>query len=92
MASSGVIKPSHSAWDSPIVLMKKKDLSTRFCVDHRKLYNIIKDSCPLPKINDAVEAINGLARFSTLVLQNGYLQMEMAPEDEEKTAFKFCEV
>lgn len=50
-----VKEPSSSPWASPIVVVRKEDCSTRFCVDHRKL-NVIthKDAYPLPCIDDTL--------------------------------------
>ena len=88
MLSQGVIQPSTSPWSSPIVLVKKKDGSYRFCIDYRKLNSITKvDAHPLPRVDDLLEALNGNAIFSTLDLRSGYWQVGMHPDDCEKTAF-----
>ncbi|GBL91854.1 Retrovirus-related Pol polyprotein from transposon 297 [Araneus ventricosus] len=88
MVDNGIIEESSGPWASPIVLVKKKDGSTRFPVDYRKLNEItIKDSYPLPRIDDTLDALNGSQWFSTLDLKSGYWQVEIQPEDKEKTAF-----
>ncbi|GBN05127.1 Retrovirus-related Pol polyprotein from transposon 17.6 [Araneus ventricosus] len=88
MVDNGIIEESSGPWASPIVLVKKKDVSTRFSVDYRKLNEItIKDSYPLPRIDDTLDALNGSQWFSTLDLKSGYWQVEIQPEDKEKTAF-----
>ena len=88
MQRLGVIEPSNSAWASPIVLVTKKDGTIRFCVDFRRVNNLtIKDSYPLPRIDDTIDALRGSSWFSTLDLASGYWQVPMAPEDAEKTAF-----
>nr|VZH94052.1 unnamed protein product [Spirometra erinaceieuropaei] len=88
MLDKHVIRPSSSPWASPIVLVKKNDGSLRLCVDYRKLNAVtVKDSFPLPRIDTTLEALAGAACFSTLDLQSGYWQVEMAPEDRPKTAF-----
>ena len=47
MREQDIIEPSASPWSSPIVLVGKKDGTTRFCVDYRKLNSVThKDSYP----------------------------------------------
>ncbi|GBN65898.1 Retrovirus-related Pol polyprotein from transposon 297 [Araneus ventricosus] len=88
MVENGIIEESSGPWASPIVLVKKKDGSTRFCVDYRKLNEISKkDSYPLTRIDDTLDALNGSQWFTTLDLKCGNWQVEIRPEDREKTAF-----
>ena len=88
MLAEGVIQPSQSEWSSPVVLVAKKDGSTRFCVDYRKLNTATRKDCyPLPKLDEHIDSLGGAAYFSTLDANSGYWQIPVAPEDREKTAF-----
>ncbi|KMQ83515.1 integrase core domain protein [Lasius niger] len=88
MKSQGVIEESRSPWVSPVVMVKKKDGSLRFCVDYRKLNAAtVKDSYPLFRIEDILDRLSGNSWFSTLDLKSGYWQVKVNPKDKEKTVF-----
>lgn len=84
----GAIEPSTSPFASPTILVKKKDGTMRLCIDYRKLNAITKkDAHPLPRIEDIFDTLSGSKYFTTLDLAMGYHQVEMHPDDREKTAF-----
>ena len=88
MLKQGVIKPSTSAWASPVVLVSKKDVNLWFCVDYRRVNAITKkDAYPLPIIDDIVDTLGQACYFSTLDLASGYCQIEMDPATKDKSAF-----
>ena len=88
MLEQGAIQNSDSPWSSPVVLVKKKDGSLRFCVDYRKMNEVTrKDAYPLPRVDDTLDTLVGSKYFSTFDLASGYWQVEVAGEDQPKTAF-----
>lgn len=88
MEAAGVIRQSKSPYASPVVIVTKKDGSLRLCIDYRKLNSCsTRDAFPLPRIEEALEALGQAKFFSTLDLTSGYWQVEVAEHDKHKTAF-----
>ena len=88
MLKMGIIRPSASPWASPITLVPKKDGSTRFCIDYRKVNAVTeKDRWPLPHIQEIFDQMGGSAIFSTMDMRSGYWQVPLSKEAIPKTAF-----
>lgn len=93
MLDQGIIRHSNSPWSSPIwIVPKKLDASGkkkwRLVVDYRKLNDkTIDDRYPVPNITEILDKLGKCQYFSTIDLASGFHQIEVAPEDIEKTAF-----
>ena len=88
MLKIGAIRKSVSPWAGPMVLVRKKDGSLRFCVDLRKLNSrTLKDAYSLPRIKESLDCLNGAVIFTSLDLKAGYWQVEMDKESIPYTAF-----
>ncbi len=88
-----LIEPSDSPWASPIIMVRKKSVgdeppSYRLVLDTRALNKCtIKDSHPVPCLEETVDSLAGNRYFSVMDLSSGYHQIPMNPRDKEKTAF-----
>lgn len=91
MLSKGIIQRSVSSFSSPVLLVKKKDNSWRFCVDYIHLNAItVKAKYPVPIIDEFLDepASASASWFSNLDLWSGFHQIRLKPGEEFKTAFQ----
>ncbi|GJZ65338.1 reverse transcriptase domain-containing protein [Tanacetum coccineum] len=89
LVEAGIMREVHyHDWLSNPVMVRKHDNSWRMCVDFKDLNKACpKDGYPLPEIDWKVESLCGFPFKCFLDAYKGYHQIQMAKEDEEKTAF-----
>ncbi|UYV66067.1 K02A2.6-like [Cordylochernes scorpioides] len=87
-----IIRPSCSAYASPILLVQKKsDITghpTRLCIDFRKLNLITKtENSPIPLIEEILDRLGNAKMFTSLDIKHAYWHIPIAETHKDKTAF-----
>ncbi|CAM5121476.1 unnamed protein product [Natator depressus] len=88
MLQMGVIRPSRSAWASPVILVPKPDGEIRFCVDYHKLNAVTcPDNYPMPRTDELLEKLGWAQFISTLDLTKGYWQVPLDESARGRSTF-----
>jgi hypothetical protein len=90
--SQGLVESNFSLRSAPVVLAKKIDESSRFCIDHRRLNDLTEsDAYPMPDLNKLIRQKRGGANiFSVLDLKSQYRQLPLNPNARKYSAFRTC--
>jgi len=89
LLKKGYIFPSVSPWGAPVLFVKKKDGMMRLCIDFRQLNKVtMKNTYPLPRIDDLFDQMICARIFSKIYLRYGYHQVRIKEEDINKSTFK----
>ena len=85
----GIIERSHSPYCSPVVIVKKKDNSNRFCIDFRILNKItVFDADPIPSMEQIFSKLAGYKFISKLDLSKCDWQIPLSENSKKYTAFQ----
>lgn len=88
MLELGVVEECESPWSSPVLIVRKKDGSPRFCLDSRKLNSVTKkDAYKLPYISAILDNLKNAKYLSSIDLSKSFWQTSIQKEDRDKTAF-----
>ena len=83
------MEESNSEWAAPVLFAPKKDGKLRFCIDYRKLNAMtVKDSYPLPRMDECIDTLGDAKIFTTLDAFWGYWQIALSEKDKPKTSFR----
>jgi Reverse transcriptase (RNA-dependent DNA polymerase) len=84
-----LIRPSVSPWGAPVLFAPKKDGGLRMCRDYRALNKLtVKNKCPIPRIDEIFDRLQGAAHFTSLDLRSGYYQIRVREKDIPKTCIR----
>ncbi|GFS99112.1 hypothetical protein TNCV_822381 [Trichonephila clavipes] len=82
------MRPSSSEYASPIVMVKKKDGSSRMCIDYSKLnQKLVKDKFTLPLIEDVLDTLQEAKVYSTLDLRNSFFHADVDEDCRKYASF-----
>jgi len=88
LVRQGVVEPASSSWNSPIMIVPKKDGTWRFAIDYRKLNAITEmDPSSVPNAKNFLHSLAGNTWFSVCDMLWGFWQQPLCEADRPKTAF-----
>lgn len=88
LLEQNIVEQSKSPWSSPILLVRKKDNSYRFCVDYRKLNKVTeRDAYPLPYVSATLDRLRDARYLSSLDIKSAYFQVPLTESSRSLTAF-----
>ena len=88
MSEEGIIEPSMSSWNFPVIIVKKKSGDIRPVIDFRSLNRVvILESYPLPRIDEVLSTLGGNTIFSHIDLKSAFHQIELTEDSKKYTAF-----
>lgn len=77
-----------SAWNNPVVAVKKSSGAVRLCLDARKLNAVTtKDAYPTQQINRILGRLTGTKVLSSIDFSDAFLQVPLEKSSQPKTAF-----
>nr|XP_043639646.1 uncharacterized protein LOC122610749 [Erigeron canadensis] len=89
LVKAGILREvKYQSWVANLVMVRKHDGGWRMCVDFTDINKACpKDCYPLPEIDWKIESLVGFRLKCFLDAYKGYHQIQMHPDDEDKTAF-----
>ncbi|KAH0633225.1 hypothetical protein KY284_036011 [Solanum tuberosum] len=89
LLDNGFMKPNISPWSAPMLFVKKKNSSLGMFIDYKQLKKVtIKNRCPIPRIDDLFNQLQGASHFSKIDLRSGYHQLRVRDSDIPKSTFR----
>lgn len=94
LINDGIVEPSNSAYNSPILIVPKKSLPGsdekrwRMVIDYRQINKkLVADKFPLPRIDDILDQLGRARYFSCLDLMSGFHQIALEESSRDMTSF-----
>jgi hypothetical protein len=88
MLKSGVIERAESEWNSPYLMVPKKDGTYRFVIDFREVNARSKRVCyPLPNISHILDSLGNARYLSSLDIKSAYWEVPLEETSRPLTAF-----
>ncbi|KAF9761956.1 Retrovirus-related Pol polyprotein from transposon opus [Nosema granulosis] len=83
-----IVEESKSLWLNPVQLVRKKNGKLRFCIDLRRVNDLVDQDCfEIPRIQELLSSLHGKKLFTGIDLEDGFFQIPIKESDREKTTF-----